>query len=89
MPGAERPELRRLALAVHRQQRFRIRPSGHRARLVPLVRHKQKLMAARRAPRVKADRSGGDVFGVAGRAVVTAVDRRADRRLRSRAGLLD
>ncbi len=87
VPGAERLELR--PLAVHRQQRFRVRPSGHRARLALRVHRKQKRMAERRAPKVRVDRSGGDVSGVAGRAVVTAVDRRADRRLRSCAGLLD
>ena len=44
---------------------------------------------AHRVPKVRVDRNGGDVFGVAGRAVVTAADRRADRLLRNRAGLLD
>jgi hypothetical protein len=84
VPGAERLVLR-LPLA-HRQQRFRVRRNGHRAKLVLRVRRKQK---ARRVPRVTADRSGEDVFGVAGRAVVTAADRRADRLLRNGAGLLD
>jgi hypothetical protein len=87
VPGAERLELHRRA--AHRQQRLRVRHSGHRARLALRARRKQKRMAARHAPRVKADRSGGDASVVAGRAVVTAVDRRAARQLRNRAGLLD
>jgi len=80
VPGAERLELRRWA--VHREQRFRVRPRGHRARLALRVRRRQRRKAARRAPRVRVDRSGGDVSGVAGRVVVTAVDRRVARRLR-------
>ncbi|HXH92611.1 MAG TPA: hypothetical protein VNN25_13600 [Thermoanaerobaculia bacterium] len=87
VPGAERPELQRRA--VHRQQRLRVRHRGHRTRVALRVRRKQKRTAERRAPRVKADRSGGDVSVVAGRAVVTAVDPRAARQLRNRAGLLD
>jgi hypothetical protein len=85
VPGAERLALRQRS--AHRQQRIRARHNGHRARLVLRVRRKQK--AARRVPRVTADRNGEDVSGVAGRAVVTAVGRRADRLLRDSAGLLD
>jgi len=86
VPGAERLELHRRA---HKQQRLRVRHKGHHARLALRARRKQKRMAERRAPRVRVDRSGGDVSGVAGRAVVTAVDRRAARQLRNCAGLLD
>jgi hypothetical protein len=91
--GEEIPELHRRA--VHRQQRipkqrrFRVRPSGPHASIALRVRRRQKRRAERRAPKVRVARSGGDVFGVAGRAVVTAVARRADRLLRSRARLLD
>jgi hypothetical protein len=87
VPGAERPGLPRRA--GHRQQPLRVRHKGHRARLAHRVRRKQKRMAERHAPKVRVDRSGGDVSVVAGRAVVTAVDRRAARQLRNRAGLLD
>ena len=38
VPGAERLELRRRA--VHREQRFRVRPNGHSGRLVLHVRHR-------------------------------------------------
>jgi hypothetical protein len=87
-PGGVRLALRqRLA---HRRQRIRVHSSGHRARLVLLVRRKRKRKAVQhRVPRVTADRNGEDVSGVAARAVVTAADRRADRLLRNRAGLLD
>jgi hypothetical protein len=72
-----------------RQQRIRVLRSGHRARLALRVRRKRKRKPAHRVPKVTADRSGADVSGVAGRAVATAVDRRADRLLRNRARLLD
>lgn len=87
----------RRQLRARRQLRICVRRNGHRARLGLRVHRKPELKAARRArpkaahrvPRVMEDRSGEDVFGVAGRAVVMAADRRAGRLLRNRAGLLD